>query len=496
MKKNTLLVLFQRSGTVVLFPLVLAAILGATSMGCSNTAGPETPGAEEGWSAWSEWSWSEWANDGAEKTGAEVWGDWETTEAATATTAGTGKQEQFQIYKQPQKRTGTRTRTRTVDGAGSPGGAAADVETQTGTTTETRDLERKEVVLGQTNWTTIPAGKKLNPDGSLSNLEIEGPGPKTVPSAASAGVTIADVDVIGIFTDCRAGNTGTYGLINADAVTIIADSLQGLIVQAGNLKAWLTTAATANAGNDLESIFADLATAQGGINKAAATSAVNFANVMDAQVGDMVTAIFGTDHAEFDKWLTAYTKSKNLVTRDWETDKDLSIPFYVDDCDSTVRSALQAISKGGLLIGEGGSYRGNAGLTDFNNKDNLLNTLETELVSRITEKLGVTDANATALAQALVTQFGDRAEFAAIIQDLDDATQNPNSNYADYTNALEVVNYSPYMTQAQTQSADVRLAHVGDGFEFPPEKIKGAGGVECTGDYTPVGRKNDGVGMA
>jgi hypothetical protein len=279
-------------------------------------------------------------------------------------------------------------------------------------------------------------------------------------------VTPTDVNVLGIFEEGNQGSVSTNGLTNGEAVDILYDSIEGLITQADNLGAWLTAAAAANAangGNGLDVMFAQLATAQGGINVSTATTAGDFATTMDERIGDMVTAIFGASGAEreeFNNWLTAYTKSKNLVTRDWETDKNLSTPFYVDDCDSTVRFALTAIGRQGLLIGNSGSYRGNAALADFDNKDNLLNTLETGLVSQITEKLGVTGDNATALAKALVTQFGDRAELAAIIQDLDDATKNP--SYTDYTNALTRT-YGPYVTQAQSQSADVRLAHVGDG---------------------------------
>jgi hypothetical protein len=499
MKKNTVLVLFQRSGAVVLFPLVLAASLGLG--GCKNditgpemkppVSAPETPGEEAGWSNWSEWSWGAWINDGNEVEGPLSWDDWKTTKEATATTTGDGEREAYKIFKQPQKRTGTRTRTVDDAGTSTPGGAGAGagVETQTETSTETQNVERREPVPGENVYCQIPKGKKLNPDGTFSNLEIEGTPDKTVPAHAA----VADVDVVDIFINYNNG-ASTAGLFNTVAVPILSDSIQGLIDQADDLKTWLNDAAGDNDGNGLDVIFANLATAQGGINKGAATSAVNFATTMDTQIGNMVTAIFGasgTDRDMFDKWLTAYVQSKTLVTRDFVIDgKDT-----VDGCVPTLRGALQDtdVDKGNLLIGIYGNYRG-GNINDFNNKDNLLNALETGLTNQITAKFGVTDSNATALAKALVTQFGDRAEFAAIIQDLTKADDQ--MGYDDYTNALEVFNYSPYMTQAQTQSSNIRLAHVGDGFEFSHDLIKGAGGVEYTGNYTPVGRKNDGVGMA
>jgi hypothetical protein len=86
-------------------------------------------------------------------------------------------------------------------------------------------------------------------------------------------------------------------------------------------------------------------------------------------------------------------------------------------------------------------------------------------------------------AKVLILQIGDNEEFRALIEDFALAPSTQNSS------AALNHDYSQHFALAQTQSNDVRLAHVGNGFDFPPEAIKGAYGNEYTGNFHHTAKK-------
>jgi hypothetical protein len=215
-----------KRGELVLPALALAAVLtaGLGVTGCKQPTDSENGTAQEQQAPW-----------GAEVLG--VIGNWQYRTLTAVTAAKTGTGEKYKV--------------------------------QTGAQSRTDDSETKTVTREVSNEKfTIPAGQKLNPDGTFGSLENTGTQALTLPAAA--GISGNGINVLGIMQSSH-GSTDVYTVSNAVACSTIDSTLAGLYRQAADLSVWLDGAVTAaNAANEtgLSGKFAALKSA-GGCDKGA-----------------------------------------------------------------------------------------------------------------------------------------------------------------------------------------------------------------------------------
>jgi hypothetical protein len=387
---------------------------------------------------------------------------------------------------------------------------------------ETRTVEEE--------WyrTEVPGTRKEIPIGHVLNKERGNLEPME-----GTAVTLANADALlqnnldmlvalrNSQVDNIAGMDASTGIQNDDAISLVGGTLGDLARQAKGLEEYLSAAATANAGNITGAKFGELAAIEGlikarasGVNGTVGNTVKDYATARAGQIGAMLDSIFGTtgDAREgFDKWFDLYRKGQYLITRDWPTEfakeganaaDRIQYPngHLVDTNDKGIMGAglVAAFAAAGEDIDDishnSGINGGNGRGTRFEEMDFdilydfLRNKVEPELQRQIISALGIGGVtNAEILAMALVYQLGDGAEYGAFIDDLVAANDKKFINVSDILNGNFTFSLT---TQSRSQSAGVRLARVGAGFDFPTESIKGAYGAEYTGAFTPY-RKDE-----
>jgi hypothetical protein len=193
----------------------------------------------------------------------------------------------------------------------------------------------------------------------------------------------------------------------------------------------------------------------------------NIETRIDAILGDIFTGQPPVDLENFKKYYKAYQDGRYLVIRDWNasghlsTGASLSGSIEVGDTGSTFGASLSAIGKGYGSVNGGQVLEARSGISFKNlaasNYTALMNEIKAEMQTRIINALGLSGvSNASQMADALITQMGDNAEFDAFIDDVvkQGTRLSTALNYTGYA----VASYNE-VAGVQTQS-DVKLAHI------------------------------------
>jgi hypothetical protein len=340
--------------------------------------------------------WGEW------EQGVTVWGKWQTEKYATYTENG------------KKYRIGTRTDTRTC---------TIDGTTETRTVTSPEDPSLRETG-------SIAAGKQLDANGNEVNMAAQEL-PDTDPTK--------DVNVLGSLSRYGTSNMGSVEV--GSVVNATEDILSDLSTQANNLVSFFNTAKTtyptlAERFESLRAAEQQIKNRANTVNKPLADNALaDYTTNIESHINIILNHIFaGQDNnvlTEFKKYYKAYQDGVYLRMRDFSasgrigdgtpiTDANISL----DNTGSSFRASLEAIGKSVPSVESYNKLLLRSGaipVSDLSVHHHtiLLNEIKAEMQARIVNALGLSGvSNASQMADALITQMSDNAEFDAFIDDV------------------------------------------------------------------------------